>query len=54
MINDYEVTTKKDFTKEQWDYMRTAGFFSMKIPKEWGGKGFSTACVSAVLVKVSE
>ncbi|GMH68121.1 hypothetical protein TL16_g04853 [Triparma laevis f. inornata] len=53
MINDYEVTTKKDFTKEQWDYMRTAGFFSMKIPKEWGGKGFSTACVSAVLVKLA-
>ena len=53
LINDYEVTTKKDFTKPVWDYMRTAGFFSMKIPKEWGGKGFSTACVSAVLVKLA-
>ena len=33
--------------------MRKEGFFAMKIPKEWGGKGFSTAAVSAVLCKVT-
>jgi len=53
MINDHEVTVKKDMNKETWDYMRSAGFFSMKIPKEWGGKGFSTAAVSAVLSKLA-
>jgi alkylation response protein AidB-like acyl-CoA dehydrogenase len=53
LINDYDVTTKKDMDKPTWDYMRTKGFFSMKIPKEWGGKGFSTAAVSAVLAKLA-
>lgn len=51
MINDHDVSLKKDFTKETWDYMRKEGFFGMKIPKEWGGKGFSTQAVSQVLSK---
>ena len=29
--------------------MRRQGFFGLKIPKEWGGKGFSTHAVSAIL-----
>lgn len=53
IINDYDTVTKKDFSKEAWDYMRTAGFFSLKIPKEWGGKGYSTAAVSAILAKLA-
>ncbi len=53
LLNDYDVAVKKDFSKEAWDFMRTKGFFSMKIPKEWGGKGFSTAAVSAVLAKLA-
>ena len=53
LLNDHDVTTNKDFNKETWDYMRSSGFFSMKIPKEWGGKGFSTAAVSAVLAKLA-
>jgi len=28
-------------------------FFSMKIPKEWGGLGFSTHAVSTVLAKIA-
>lgn len=53
LLNDYDVSTRKDFTKEAWDYMRNEGFFAMKIPKEWGGKGFSTHAVSAVLSKLA-
>lgn len=52
LLDDHEVTTNKDFTAEAWDYMRDKGFFGMKIPKEWGGKGFSTMCVSSVLAKL--
>merc|ERR1712232_579276 len=51
MINDHDVSLRKDFSKEAWDYMRSEGFFGMKIPKEWGGKGFSTQAVSMVLAK---
>ena len=39
-------------TGEAWDYMRNKGFFAMKIPKEWGGLGFSTMAVSSVLAKL--
>lgn len=52
LINDHEVTMKKDFTKEAWDYIRDEKFFSMKIPKEWGGLGFSTQAVACILAKI--
>jgi alkylation response protein AidB-like acyl-CoA dehydrogenase len=52
MINDHDVTYFKDFTKETWDYMRDEKFFAMKIPKEWGGLGFSTHAVSSILAKI--
>ena len=53
LLNDHEVSQKKDFSKKAWDYMRDEKFFGMKIPKEWGGLGFSTAAVSAVLSKLA-
>jgi len=52
LLDDHKVTANKDFTAEAWDYMRDKGFFGMKIPKEWGGLGFSTMCVSSVLAKL--
>jgi len=52
IIDDYSVVQNADLPPEAWDYMRKEGFFAMKIPKEWGGKGFSTAAVSAVLCKL--
>ena len=53
LINDEEVTSKRDFTKEAWDYMRDKKFFGLKIPKEWGGLGFSTQAVSVILAKLA-
>jgi acyl-CoA dehydrogenase len=53
LLNDHDVTVNKDFTREAWDYMRDERFFSMKIPKEYGGLGFSTHAVSMVLVKLA-
>ena len=53
LLNDHDVVTRKDFTKEAWDYMRDHKFFGMKIPKEWGGLGFSTQAVSQVLAKLA-
>jgi len=53
LLNDHDVSMDKDFTKEAWDYMRNEGFFALKIPKEWGGKEFSTHAVSQVLVKLA-
>lgn len=53
LLNDHDISMEKDFNKEVWDYMRDKGFFAMKIPKEWGGKGFSTHAVSLILCKLS-
>lgn len=53
LLNDHDVVNSKDFTKEAWDYMRDEGFFALKIPKEWGGKGFSTHAVSQILAKLA-
>jgi acyl-CoA dehydrogenase len=52
-INDHDVVVNKDFTKEAWDYMRDEKFFGLKIPKEYGGLGFSTHAVSLILAKLS-
>jgi acyl-CoA dehydrogenase len=53
LLNDHDVGHDKDFTKEAWDYMRDKGFFALKIPKQWGGKEFSTHAVSQILVKLA-
>jgi alkylation response protein AidB-like acyl-CoA dehydrogenase len=52
LLNDHDVVERKDFSKAAWDYMRDEKFFGMKIPKEWGGLGFSTQAVSQVLAKL--
>jgi len=52
LLDDHQVTTDKDMSPEAWDFMRNKGFFAMKIPKEWGGLGFSTMAVSSVLAKL--
>jgi alkylation response protein AidB-like acyl-CoA dehydrogenase len=53
LLNDHEVSMKKDFSKEAWDYMRDERFFGLKVPKEWGGLGFSTQAVSNILAKLA-
>ena len=53
LLNDHDVSINGDFTPEAWDYMRDERFFGMKITKEWGGLGFSTHAVSAVLQKLA-
>mmetsp|Transcript_26993 Transcript_26993/g.30257 ORF Transcript_26993/g.30257 Transcript_26993/m.30257 type:complete len:818 (+) Transcript_26993:98-2551(+) len=53
LLNDFDISLKRDFNKEVWDYMRNEGFFALKIPTEWGGKGFSTHAVSQILCKLS-
>lgn len=53
LLNDHDISIQKDFNKEVWDLMRDKGFFALKIPKEWGGKEFSTHAVSLILCKIS-
>ena len=52
LLDDHQVSVDKDMPAEAWEFMRNKGFFAMKIPKEWGGLGFSTHAVSSVLAKL--
>lgn len=54
LIDDFDaVHNRKDFSDEAWQYMREKGFFSMIIPKEYGGKAFSALANSTIVSKIA-
>ena len=54
MVDDWALTRDdSDLTPEVWHYLKTKGFFSMIIPTEYGGLGFSAQAHSAVVSKLS-
>lgn len=53
MIDDWTITRKTfDLPSEMWDFIKEEGFFSLIIPKEYGGKEFSAYAHSQILTKV--
>jgi acyl-CoA dehydrogenase len=53
MINDWDIThNRADLTPETWQYLKDQGFFSLIIPKIYGGKEFSAYAHSQILIKV--
>lgn len=53
LLNDHDNTIRKDFTEKTWEYIRDERFLAMRIPKEYGGRGFSCAAVGTVLAKIA-
>ncbi len=53
MVNEYEIKENGDMPVEVWNYIKENRFFSMIIPKEYGGLEFSAQAQSAVLQKLS-
>ena len=53
MIDEWKIGSDGDMSPEVWDYMKKERFFSMIIPKQYGGLGFSAQAQSAVLQKLS-
>ena len=49
MVDEWEISQNGDLSKEIWEYIKKERFFSMIIPKEYGGLGFSAQTQSAVL-----
>ena len=54
MIDDWQITHhEKDLPVAVWDYLRTKGFFGLVIKKKYGGKGFSAAAHSEIVLKIA-
>jgi acyl-CoA dehydrogenase len=54
MIDDWAITQEdRDLPPEVWAYIKDNGFFSMIIPKHYGGLEFSALAHSAVVMKIS-
>ncbi len=54
LIDDWKINYQdKDLSVEAWKYMRKKGFLGLVIGKEYGGKGFSAAAHSEVVMKLA-
>ena len=54
MLDDWQITHEdKDLPKDVWQFIKDNGFFSMIIPKHYGGKDFSAYAHSQVVLKIS-
>ena len=54
MLDDWEITEEENNLPENiWQYIKDNGFFSMIIPRHYGGKEFSAYAHSQVVMKIS-
>ncbi|MBP9743133.1 MAG: acyl-CoA dehydrogenase [Burkholderiales bacterium] len=54
MINEWQVThIEKDLSVSVWNFLREKRFFGLIIKKEYGGRGFSAAAHSEIVMKVA-
>lgn len=54
MLDDYQIEHEaKDLPKEVWEYLGKEGFFSLIIPKQYGGKQFSAIANSTIVTAIS-
>ena len=53
MLDDWQITQDRDLPANVWDFIKRNGFFSLIIPRKYGGLGFSAHLHSSVVAKVS-
>lgn len=54
MLDDWQITHYDyDLPEQAWQYLKSAGFFGMHIPPEYGGLGFSALASSTIVQKVA-
>jgi len=53
MVDDWDVFVRKGFTDETWEFMKKHRFFGLIIPEKYGGRDFSAAAHSSVIVKLA-
>ncbi len=53
MLNDWQISRSMTIPDDVWNFIKDEGFFSMIIPKHYGGKEFSAMAHSHVIAKIS-
>jgi acyl-CoA dehydrogenase len=53
MLDDWQIThVDYDLSEEAWQFAKDNGFFSLIIPKQYGGLDYSAYCHSQVVMKI--
>lgn len=53
MIDRYEVVSTRKVPDEIFEFIKSQGFMGLLIPREFGGRGFSTLAISTIMAKVN-
>ena len=53
MLDDWSIHEQKNLPEEVWTFLKKERFFSMIIPKAYGGLEFSALANSAVVMKIA-
>ncbi|MBI1214598.1 MAG: acyl-CoA dehydrogenase [Alphaproteobacteria bacterium] len=53
ILDNWEIQKENDLPEAAWKIIKDEGFLGLEIPKEYGGKGFSSKAHSAVVMKLA-
>lgn len=53
MVDSYQVATTRKVPDDVLEFIKQQGFMGLLIPKQYGGKEFSTLAISSVMAKVN-
>lgn len=54
MLDEWQITHRDyDFPESAWNYLKTAGFLGLHVPKSFGGLDFSTLASSTIVQKIA-
>ena len=53
LLDDWQIRNDKDLSAETWQFIKDNGFLGMIIPREYGGKGFSTHAQSEIVMRIA-
>lgn len=53
MIDSYDIITSRRVPEQVLDFIKQQGFMGLLIPREYGGKEFSTLAISSIMAKIN-
>ena len=53
MMDSWQIQKDKDLPKPVWDFIKSEGFLGLEVPKEYGGKAFSSQAHSAIIMNLA-